>query len=376
MNAFAQNIFFIYCRWNCVCIILLNVIINNIINIEYFKKVGSEVVMAVTIKEVAKLANVSPSTVSRVIADNPRISDATKQKVYKAMKEIDYHPNAIARSLVCKTTKTIGLILPSGDEDLFVNPFFIQIMRGISHYAQKKGYYIMYTYSDNEDEEVEYITSLMNTRRVDGIILPTVRKDDKCIAYLKQADYPFVVIGKPENIQGISWVDNDNFHAMYSVVNFLIQKGERKIAFIGGSTSLNVTINRLEGYKKAIESIGVEIDEDMIEVAEFTEKSGYDAMKKILSKSKPTAVVTTDDLIAFGASKAISESSDHHISIVGFNNTPLAAYRNPTLSSVDINSEELGYFAVKLLINKLENQETYINNYLIDTKLVERESTK
>ncbi|MBU3113017.1 LacI family DNA-binding transcriptional regulator [Clostridium lacusfryxellense] len=332
--------------------------------------------MAVTIKEVAKLANVSPSTVSRVIADNPRISDATKQKVYKAMKEIDYHPNAIARSLVSKTTKTIGLILPNSDEDLFVNPFFIQIMRGISHYAQKKGYYIMYTYSDNEDQEVEYISSLMNTRRVDGIILPTVRKDDKCIDYLKKSNYPFVVIGKPENTQGISWVDNDNFHAMYSVVNFLIQKGERKIAFIGGAATLNVTINRLEGYKKAMESIGEEIDEDMIEVAEFTEKSGYDAMKKILSKSKPTAVVTTDDLIAFGASKAIYESSDQTISIVGFNNTPLAAYRNPSLSSVDINSEELGYYAVKLLINKLENENTYINNYVIDTKLVERESTK
>jgi len=355
---------------------------NNIINIEYFEKLGSEVFMSVTIKDVAKLADVSPSTVSRVIADNPRISDATKEKVYKAMKEMKYHPNAIARSLVSKTTKTIGLILPNNDEDLFVNPFFIQIMRGISHYAQKKGYYIMYTYSNNEDQEVEYIASLMNSRRVDGIILPTVRKDDKCIAYLKETDYPFVVIGKPENADEILWVDNDNFHAMYSVVNYLIQKGERKIAFIGGPPTLNVTINRLEGYTRAMENIGEKIDEDMIQAAEFTEKSGYEAMKRILSKSHPTAVVTTDDLIAFGASKAISEMkeyhklSNHHISVVGFNNTPLAAYRNPSLSSVDINSEELGYFAVKLLINKLENEKENINNYIIDTKLVERESTQ
>jgi DNA-binding LacI/PurR family transcriptional regulator len=332
--------------------------------------------MSVTITDVAKLANVSPSTVSRVIADNPKISDATKKKVYKVMKEMHYYPNAIARSLVSKTTKTIGLILPNTDEDLFVNPFFIQIMRGISHYAQKKGYYIMYTYSSNEDQEVEYIASLMNSRRVDGIILPTVRKDDKCIAYLKKEDYPFVVIGKPENTDGILWVDNDNFHAMYSVVNYLIQKGERKIAFIGGSPALNVTTNRLEGYKKAMQNIGLKIDENMIEVAEFTEISGYDAMKKILTKSSPSAVVTTDDLIAFGALKAINEISDRHISIVGFNNTPLAAFRTPSLSSVDINSEELGYFAVKLLINKLENDKEDISNYIIDTKLVVRESTK
>jgi DNA-binding LacI/PurR family transcriptional regulator len=114
----------------------------------------------------------------------------------------------------------------------------------------------------------------------------------------------------------------------------------------------------------------------MIQVAEFTENSGYDAMKRILEKSSPTAVVTTDDLIAFGASKAISEMAQNQISIVGFNNTPLTAYRNPPLSSVDINSEELGYFAVKLLINKLENEKEYITNYIIDTKLIERESTK
>jgi DNA-binding LacI/PurR family transcriptional regulator len=332
--------------------------------------------MAITIREVAKKANVSPSTVSRVLADNPKISDATKKIVYKVMKEMNYHPNAIARSLVSKTTKTIGLILPNTDEDLFVNPFFIQIMRGISHYAQKKGYYIMYTYSNNESQEVEYIASLMNSRRVDGIILPTVRKDDKCIAYLKEADYPFVVIGKPEDTEGILWVDNDNFHAMYSVVSYLIQKGERKIAFIGGSPTLNVTINRLEGYKKAMENAGLKIDENMIQLTDFTEAHGYDSMKKILDKSNPTAVVTTDDLIAFGASKAISEISEQHISIVGFNNTPLAAFRKPSLSSVDINSEELGYFAVKLLINKLENVKEDISNYIIDTKLVERESTK
>jgi len=332
--------------------------------------------MSVTIKDVARLANVSPSTVSRVIADNPRISDETKQRVYKIMKEINYHPNAIARSLVSRTTKTLGLILPNTDEDLFVNPFFIQIMRGISHYAQKKGYYIMYTYSNDENREVEDIESLINSGRVDGIILPIVRKDDKCIAYLKELAYPFVVIGRPQNSEGLLWVDNDNFQAMFNAVNYLINKGDRKIAFIGGPSELNVTINRLEGYRSAMKNIGEEIDENMIKAAEFTEISGYNAMKNILDKSKPTAVVTTDDLIAFGVSKAINEMPDQNIKVIGFNNTPLAAFRNPTLSSVDVNSEELGYYAVRLLINKLENNEEHINNYIIDTKLVERESTK
>jgi DNA-binding LacI/PurR family transcriptional regulator len=332
--------------------------------------------MPVTIKDVAKLAQVSPSTVSRVIADNPKISDATKKKVYKAMKELKYHPNAIARSLASKATKTLGLILPNTDEDLFINPFFIQVMRGISHYAQKKGYYIMYVHSNNEEEEVAYIRNLINSKWVDGIILATVRKNDKCISYLKDVNHPFVVIGKPEDTEDVLWVDNDNFHAMYNVVNYLIQKGQRKIAFIGGPHSLNVTINRLEGYKRALENCGINIDENMITETDFSETSGYEAMKNILNYCVPTAVVTTDDLIAFGALKAINEVEYKKISVIGFNNTPLAAYRSPTLSSVDINPEKLGYFAAKLLINKLENKKDYINNYIIDTKLVERESTE
>lgn len=331
--------------------------------------------MPITIKDVAKMADVSPSTVSRVIADNPKISDVTKQKVYAAMEALNYHPNAIARSLANKSTRTLGLILPNTDEDLFVNPFFIQVMRGISLYAQKKGYYIMYTYSDHEEEEVSFIKNLMNSKWVDGFILTTARKDDKCISYLKEVDHPFVVIGRPENVENTLWVDNDNFHAMYTVVNRLIQRGKREIAFIGGPLDMNVTRNRLEGYKRALENCGIEVDPKLIKETNFSEVSGYEAMREILKTNMPTAVVTTDDLIAFGANKAIKELTSHSVQVVGFNNTPMAAYQTPSLTSVDINAEELGYFASKLLINKLENKKEKIKSYIVETRLVERDST-
>lgn len=331
--------------------------------------------MPITIREVAKMAEVSPSTVSRVIADNPKISDETKKRVHIAMEALNYHPNAIARSLANKSTRTLGLILPNTDEDLFVNPFFIQVMRGISLYAQKKGYYIMYTYSDKEEEEVNFIKNLMNSKWVDGFILTTARKDDKCISFLKEADYPFVVIGRPENGENTLWVDNDNFHAMYTVVNRLIQKGNREIAFIGGPLEMNVTRNRLEGYKHALENCGIEADGKLVRETNFSEVSGYEAMKEILKTNKPTAVVTTDDLIAFGANKAIKEFTDYPVAVVGFNNTPMAAYQTPSLTSVDINAEELGYFASKLLINKLENRKEKIRSYIVETRLVERDST-
>ncbi|MTI49203.1 MAG: LacI family transcriptional regulator [Firmicutes bacterium] len=331
--------------------------------------------MPVTIKDVAKIANVSPSTVSRVIANNPKISNQTKQKVYSAMEELNYHPNAIARSLANKSTKTLGLILPNTSENLFANPFFIQVMRGISVYSQKRGYYIMYNYSNNEDEEVDFISKYIHSKWVDGIILLTARQDDKCISYLNKVNHPFVVIGRPENTDKLLWVDNDNFKAMYDVITYLVGKGHRDIAFIGGPHSLNVTKDRLEGYRNALQIRGIKIDDQLIKEADFSETRGYEAMKEILRNKKPEAVVTTDDLIAFGAMKAIKEETDEKIAVVGFNNTPLASYQSPKLSSVDINAEELGYHAAKLLIDKLENKESNMQHYIVDTKLIERESS-
>lgn len=332
--------------------------------------------MNITIKEVAKLAKVSPSTVSRVIADNPKISEATKQNVYKAMETLKYRPNAIARSLANKSTKTLGLVLPSDDENLFANPFFIQAMKGISIYAQKKGYYIMYTHSGNETDSLNIVMDYINSKWVDGVILLAAMENDKCISYLKKVNHPFVVIGRPESTQDTLWVDNDNFQAMYNVVNYLIDKGHSSIGFIGGPHHFNVTKDRLDGYKRAMTVHGNSIDEQMIlEVKDFSEACGYEAMQLMIKHKTPTAVVTTDDLISYGVLRVIKEQENQNIEVVGFNNTPLASYQTPSLSSVDINAEKLGYYAAKLLIEKLQNDESTVNHYIIETSLVEREST-
>jgi len=332
--------------------------------------------MAVTIKDVAKLANVSPSTVSRVIANNPRISDLTKEIVFAAMEELKYKPNAIARSLANQSTQTLGLILPSTDENLFKNPFFIEVMRGISLYAQKKGYRIMYTYSANPDEEVHFIEDFIQSKWVDGVVLLSAQENDKCIDYLKQSEFPFVVVGRPEKTEDILWVDNDNFQATYNVVNHLIQKGCTNIAFVGGPLTMNFSRDRLEGFKRAMEVRGLSVkDQDIIEMPDLTIDYGYEAMKILGEKMKPDAVVTTDDFLAIGANRFIQE---HEMStkVVGFNNIPLGEYQTPSLTSVDIDGESLGYQAAKLLINRLKGIENVLNHFIVGTKLVERDSTK
>lgn len=328
--------------------------------------------MSTTIKDVANEANVSPSTVSRVLSNNPRISGETKVRVMEAIEKLNYHPNVIARSLAVKSSKILGLVLPDTAEDLFHNPFYIQVMAGISIYAQKKGYNIMYSFGKNEKDEVNIIKNYTDSKLVDGIILLVSKTKDKCIDLLKKRNYPFVVIGRPENAHDVLWVDNDNFSAMYQVTDTVINKGCKNIAYIGGPSDWNVSNDRLSGFLKSIQFHGIDFDKNMvIEDNEFNEELGYLAMNKILNYGKPDAVLTCDDQLAFGAIRAIKEKKQDGIFLVGFNNTPLTEYQNPPLSSVDINSDKLGYSAAKLLISYLEN-EADVTHYIIETKLIER----
>ena len=142
--------------------------------------------MKVTIKEVAKEANVSPSTVSRVISDSSQISEETKEQVREAINKLKYKPNAIARSLANSKTRIIGVVFPNESQDLITNPFFIQAMKGMSSYAQSKKYYLTYAFSEDEKRELDYINNFITSNLVDGICLLRARTDDKSIKYLKK----------------------------------------------------------------------------------------------------------------------------------------------------------------------------------------------
>ncbi|OOM79149.1 LacI family DNA-binding transcriptional regulator [Clostridium sp. BL-8] len=331
--------------------------------------------MKVTIKEVAKEANVSPSTVSRVVSDSSQISEETKEKVRDAINRLKYKPNAIARSLANKKSRILGVVLPSEAQDLITNTFFIQAMKGMSLYAQNKKYYISYAFSEDEKSEIEYINNFITSNLVDGICLLRARADDKCIKYLKDAEFPFVVIGRPEESEGLLWVDNDNFQATYNLVNELIKKGHKSIAFLGAKKEWNVTKDRYKGFKAACEVNGIKIQNKSVVMAnDFNEQEGRNGTIKLLKNMIPTAIIVEDDVLAFGTLKVLKERKIENIDVVGFNNSPLAEFQTPPLSSVDINASELGYYAAKILIDFLENNETSTNHYIIESKLIRRSS--
>lgn len=330
--------------------------------------------MKITIKDVAREAKVATSTVSRVLANSNRISEETKERVNEAIKKLNYIPSVVARGLAKNKTRILAVLLPGEAEVSFENPFFVQAMKGISMCSQREDYYIMYAFNENKENEEEWIKKFTEGNLVDGICLFNVKDNDKTINYLKNKEFPFVVIGRPDEIKDILWVDNDNFTAMYNLTRRLVELGNKEIAFIGAKSEMNVSKDRLNGYKQALFNKDIKIDDKLIvEMDNFSEENGYTAAKHILKNNNVSAFVTTDDLIAFGVQRAVEELKYDDISIVGFNNIPLTQYKNPPIASVDINSEKLGIYAIKLLIDKLENRK---NNgyYVIETRLIERES--
>ena len=333
--------------------------------------------MKITIKEVAKAANVSTSTVSRVISDSPQISEKTKEKVREVIKQLNYKPNAIARSLANKKTRIIGVVLPNEAQDLSFNPFFLKAMQGMSSYAKRKKYYITYAFNDDEREELNSIKDFITSNLIAGVCLLRLRTDDKSIEYLNNTNFPFVVVGRPEEPESMLWVDNDNFKATYNLMDTLIKKGHKEIAFLGAKEELTVTKDRLKGYKVSCEINGLSCaTKNIIIKDEFTEEEGFEGALELIEKCNPTAILVQDDLLAFGVLKALKSKGISDISVVAFNNTPLAQFQNPPLASVDINAYELGYYAAKVLIEYLENNNVENNHYIIVSELVERESLR
>ncbi|MEH7335003.1 LacI family DNA-binding transcriptional regulator [Neobacillus drentensis] len=335
--------------------------------------------MAVTIRDVAKLADVAPSTVSRVIANHSRISEATKRKVKKAMEQLGYHPNQNARSLASQSTQTIGLVMPSSGDVVFQNPFFSMVLQGISEGSHKNKYAMYLTTGKSDVETFEAVIRMVQGKRVDGLILLNSKVEDKLISYLRRRDFPFVVIGKPfKDAEEITHVDNDNVRAMREATEYLIDYGHRKIAFIGGSLELMVTVDRLDGYKQALNKANIPIKNEYILHGEFLREGGQEAVSELMAlEQRPTSLVVVDDLMALGVLSTLDELGvkvPEEISVVSFNNVLLSEMSKPPLTSMDINIFDLGYQATRSLIEIIENRAEPTKRIIIPHKLVERQS--
>ncbi|MFN3316252.1 MAG: redoxin domain-containing protein, partial [Raineya sp.] len=222
---------------------------------------------------------------ARVIANSSRISEKTKERVREAMKELGYHPNLNARSLANKSTKTIGVVMPNSAKIAFQNPFFPEVIRGISTKAHQEGFGLYLSTGQTEDEIFEEVKQMVYGGRVDGILLLYSRVDDKVMPFLIEQGFPFVLIGRPYDIDEdqVTFVNNDNFKAAKTVTEYLMLLGHEKIGFIGGNLDYVVTIDHLKGYKQALINANIPVRDDYIVHHEELEKGGQDAVIELMS---------------------------------------------------------------------------------------------
>lgn len=333
----------------------------------------------VTIKDIARLAGVSPSTVSRVVSNHPRISPETSRKVKQIMEEQHYHPNVMAKSLVSKTTRSLGIMLPRPAEELFRNDFFGELLRGIVTQATRMDYDLLMTTATTTHNEADTISRLVRGRRVDGVILLKSYRDDALIAFLKENEFPFVLIGRNETYPDILTVDNDNRLAAYDATMHLIAQGHERIGFVSGPPNLTLSHDRLSGYEQALQEAGLQKRPEWIVEGEFLQESGFRAMSPFMDMpERPSALVVIDDNVAFGVLRGLAELGyrvPSDISLVSFNNIPLAELASPPLTSVDIGTYQLGYTAVQSLLRAIQGEAVHQKRMLIPHRLIVRDSS-
>ncbi len=313
-----------------------------------------------TIKDIARMANVSHTTVSRALNNKSRIRNETKEKILSLAKELNYRPNFIARSLVMKRTKTLGLVITT-----ITNPFYIELAQGIETTAIGLGYNIILCSTHNDlSIEKKYI-DMLRSKAVDGIIFTSAHMGDPNIAELAQEGFPTILVNRrtyhPIVKEKVDYVGVDNLLGGFLAVEHLIRLGHKRIGVIGGSSASSVGFERLEGGKRALEAYHLESKNDYFLEGDFLRESGYQGGKRFLKMEEPpTAIFTTNDYMALGAYQAICEEGvkvPEDMALIGFNDIEFTAMKGIELTTVGQKKFEMGALAVKILVEKIEGDE-------------------
>ncbi len=331
-----------------------------------------------TIKDIAEIANVSISTVSRVINNPELVKEETRLKVQQAIKEMKFKPNALARGLIQNSSKAIGVVV----QDI-QNIFYTPVIRGIEEILNENHHSIFLCNTDGSvEKEVECLDSLLG-RRADGIIFLGTRPagvvENKHI-FMLQKEVPIVMMF--DHIQGLDviTVRNDEIQAAYDAVNYLAKLGHKKIAFINGEGIFSTYLRKQTGYHKALLENDLPIrPEYEIEVQPY-EDGGYKGVNRLLDiKNKPTAVFTVGDQAAIGVYKGAYERGykiPDDLSVIGFGNVPMTRAIYPEMTTVNQYPYEAGCIAAEVMVKTLKGEKIEDKDIIIDTDIVERKSCR
>lgn len=329
-----------------------------------------------TLEDVAKLAGVHRSTVSRVINDSPNVSPEVRKRVQKVIQSTGYQPNAAARSLASQRSHMIGLLLPRSVASFFTDPFFPHLTQGIAFGCNNNDLSLSLFLAGNREDEEKILPRISRRGFLDGILIQAGRPDELIIDRLTKSNLPVVIIGRPFVVDGLSFIDIDNVSAAMKATQHLLNLGRKRIATITGNHDSTVTEDRLEGYRKGLRAAGCEPGNEWIVEGDFTEVSGYLGMKTLLPL-KPDAVFCQSDIMAAGAMRTIQEAGlrvPEDIALVGFDDIPIARQLKVPLTTIKQPITRLGVKAVELLIDLIENGTKPARRIILDTELIIRDS--
>lgn len=331
----------------------------------------------VTIETVAKKAGVTAATVSYALSGKKKISQEVKQRIMKAVEELDYRPSITARNLASSKTWTVGLYA-SPTKNIREDYFFNNILAGILDVLHEKNYQIQ-LYADYLSQKKDDKPVVHMTQPIDGALIMNPRIHDVYINSVMQRNIPFVVIGTPNERENCFYVDADITAGYYAAVNYLIKKGHTKILLINGSAEYTQSEKRKTGYIMAYNDNGLIHDERWISNVQMLEEDGYNEFKKIADEIQDfTAVVTFNDTIAVGVLRVLKEkgiSVPGKVAVLSAGNTMITRIHSPSITSLDMGSYDIGIKAAELLLEVIEKKRIQASHTIIRTQLVEREST-
>ncbi len=310
-----------------------------------------------TIKEIADRARVSIGTVSNVINGTAAISSSRRERVLAAIRELDYHPNHVARSLKMKTTRMLGMVISD-----ITNPFFPQLVRGAEDVALKHNYLLITFNTDDNVEREKQVLAVLRQRRVDGVLLVVAPNagNDSHIRDILRSGVPTVCLDRvPPGIE-VDSVSVDNVGGSKNGVQHLISLGHQSIAILTGPAILQTAAERLQGYKEALQEAGIPLCPDLIREGDFRTESGYQLGRELLAGAdRPTAVFVCNNMMSLGLLRALGELGlrcPEDIAIASFDDFPLAEAFRPRLTAVAQPAYSIGYRGAELLIERVEKK--------------------
>lgn len=330
--------------------------------------------MKVTIKNVAEKAGVSIATVSRVINNSQQVSEQVRSRVLEVIDEMGFKPNPVARSLVMKKSRLIGVIVPD-----MSSYFFGEIMNGIEEITRTYQYDIIVCNTrGNHELEIRYL-DLFQGKQVEGVIFMSWKLENDVVEHIRNMEIPVVMVNRNTSKLTVPSVSIDNYKAAYELTHYLLKKGHTKIALIRNSIDIDAFgLEQYKGYKQALIENGIEVNKNYVRYGDFSIENSYRIVKNFVKENDiPTAIFATSDVMAIGAINALKDCGydvPDDVSVAGFNDIRLASIYRPKLTVIHQPLFNIGTVAVKMIIDRIKGEETGENIVILPHSLIERES--